>query len=161
MQLHRGQHPHGGRQTAGRWNIRERKFLSSGPEDWCEKGEVERTRWDERFVPQELADGYNPIGNYSDHKSGQDAESHARIANYKSFAASGGAANSAHANPDMALSQMSKLQKKQLDTDGDGVIEADELQAMGFSGAGAQAQDGPAAPSNGAAGSKASDEPTD
>ena len=42
----------------------------------------------------------------------------------------------------LALSQMSQLQRRQLDKDGDGILEADELAAHGFSTKGAPAQDG-------------------
>lgn len=55
----------------------------------------------------------------------------------ETMASAGGADEVAFSNPDLALAQMSKLQRKQLDKDGDGQFSAAELAASGFSGVGA------------------------
>ena len=87
MQLHRGQHPH--RRPGGNWDVSKRAFVSSGPEAWDDKAELERTAFDDKFM-EPLAGGYNPIAHY-EVRGGMDAETHARLARMDKIAAAGGA----------------------------------------------------------------------
>ena len=52
-------------------------MVDTGPATWTNKIEIDRTRWEERFVG-ELAEGFNPIGQYET-KGGQDLATHARL----------------------------------------------------------------------------------
>ena len=106
FRMERGQHPHA--KAVGSYDIATRTFKDAGPESWANNGEVDRIRWDESHMGEPKA-GYNPIGHYA-------PTSPTRV-------------NRA----DLALAQMSKLQRKQLDKDGDGQFSAAELAAHGFS----------------------------
>lgn len=104
--MERGQHPHA--RAVGSYNTVTRTFQDAGPETWANNSEVDRIRWDERNAGEPKR-GYNPIGHY-------EPSSPSRV-------------NRA----DLALAQMSKLQRKQIDKDGDGHFSAAELAAHGFS----------------------------
>jgi hypothetical protein len=52
-----------------------------GPEAWANQEEIDRCRWDERFVGTE-ADGFNPIAQV-EVRGGQTLETHAKLANHE------------------------------------------------------------------------------
>ena len=82
-----------------------------------------------------LAYGSSPFAQ-SEVRGGHDAAT--KLKRLEEMANAGGAANS-YGSPDLALAQMSQLQRKQLDKDGDGIFSAAELAASGFSSVGAAA----------------------
>ena len=87
MQLHRGQCPH--RRPGGNWDVKQRAFLSSGPQAWDDKSEIERTRWDEKML-EPLVGSFNPIAQY-EVRGGMTAETHAKHARLDAIAKAGGA----------------------------------------------------------------------
>jgi hypothetical protein len=122
-ELHRGQHPH--MRPGGNYNVKSRIFESSGPIAWDDRIEIERCMWEERGLPP-LGQNYNPIAQY-DVLSAGNLDAQAKVRRQQK-----GTTETAYATNDLALSQMSKLQRSQIDRDGDGQFSATELAAHGF-----------------------------
>jgi len=143
-ELHRGQHPHrpDGYMGGGRYDpVTKRILRGADPREWDDKIELERTYWQEKYAG-DLSDGYNPIAQYGGVKGGQTLELHNKLKRQEQqrkaaeLAASGQgnkfAATAAHNTAELALSQMSQLQKRQMDKDGDGTLSAAELASNGM-----------------------------
>eukprot|EP00325_Prymnesiales_sp_UTEX-LB-985_P030642 CAMPEP_0174725166 /NCGR_PEP_ID=MMETSP1094-20130205/44931_1 /TAXON_ID=156173 /ORGANISM="Chrysochromulina brevifilum, Strain UTEX LB 985" /LENGTH=191 /DNA_ID=CAMNT_0015926521 /DNA_START=70 /DNA_END=645 /DNA_ORIENTATION=+ len=98
-ELHRGQHPH----------AIDDILKDTGPSTWTNKIENDRTRWEERFVADEIADGYNPIAQYNGLKAGQSAEARQKISHFDSLLKQKEAkANKVHANHKLATNPWMK-----------------------------------------------------
>lgn len=65
-------------QSGGPWDPITNRFAETDPRQWDDKHELERSYWMEKYAG-DLAEGYNPIGQYDGIKGGQTLEVHTRI----------------------------------------------------------------------------------
>jgi len=99
-ELHRGQHPH----------AIDDILKDTGPATWTNPVENDRTRWEERFVADDLANGYNPTAQYGGIKGGQTAAARAKVSHLDELRKQKEAeANKAHPNQKMANNPWMKL----------------------------------------------------
>lgn len=115
-ELHRGQHPYAVSQF----------MTDNGPQTWSNKVEVDRARWEERYVG-ELADGGNPFA-VVETKGGLDLATRAKLARHgKQLAENTAKWEKEHKGAKVAGNPW-------VDADGDGVGDAPgSPAAMGFS----------------------------